>query len=95
MPRSFFVTGTDTGVGKTFAYLVPLLLSGKRELAKEQTSQRGYYTERSCGSFSRSFTLGDGVDPEKIEASYKNGVLTVKLPKKEAIKPRQIPVSTN
>jgi HSP20 family protein len=35
------------------------------------------------------------VDAEKIEASYKNGVLTVLLPKKEEVKPKQIPISTN
>ena len=72
-----------------------LLLAGKREASKEQKTETGYYRERSCGRFFRSFTLGDGVDPEKIEAAYRNGVLTVKLPKKEEIKPRQIPVSTN
>ena len=72
-----------------------LLLSGKREVSKEQKTEGGYYTERSFGSFCRSFTLGDGVDPAKIEASYKNGVLTVKLPKRAETQPRQIPVSTN
>jgi HSP20 family protein len=72
-----------------------LLLSGKREVSKEEKTEAGCYRERSSGSFCRTFTLGDGVDPEKIEAAYKNGVLTVKLPKKEETKPRQIPVSTN
>jgi HSP20 family protein len=72
-----------------------LLLSGKRESKKEEKTEGGYYRERSYGSFCRSFTLGDGVDPAKIEAAYKNGVLTVKLPKKAETQPRQIPVSTN
>ena len=72
-----------------------LLLSGKRELNKQEKTERGYYSERSYGSFCRSFTLGDGVEPDKIEAVYKNGVLTVKLPKKSETKPRQIPVTTN
>ena len=72
-----------------------LLLSGKREAAKEEKTEKGYYKERSYGSFCRSFTLGDTVEAEKIEASYKNGVLTVSLPKKAETKPRQIPVSTN
>ena len=72
-----------------------LLLAGKREASKEQKTETGYYRERSYGSFCRSFTLGDGVDPAKIEAAYKNGVLTVKLPKKPETQPRQIPVSAN
>jgi len=72
-----------------------LLLSGKREVGKEGKTSRGYCRERSSGTFCRTFTLGDGVDPAKIEAVYKNGVLTVKLPKKEETKPRQIPVSAN
>ncbi len=72
-----------------------LLLSGKRETSKEGKTEGGAYRERSCGSFCRTFTLGDGVDAANIEAAYKNGVLTVKLPKKAEIQPRQIPVSTN
>ncbi len=72
-----------------------LLLSGKREQVTEEKHEGGYYRERSFGSFHRSFTLGDGVDAEKIEAAYKGGVLTVKLPKKEQAKPRQIPVRNN
>jgi HSP20 family protein len=72
-----------------------LLLSGKRESSKEQKTESGFYRERSYGSFCRSITLGEGVDAAKIEAAYKNGVLTVKLPKKEEAKPRQIPVSAS
>jgi len=51
--------------------------------------------ERSYGSFARYFTLPDTVDPEHVKAEYKNGVLTVKLPKKELAKPRQIKVEVN
>ena len=72
-----------------------LLLSGKREVSTEEKSDSGYYRERRFGSFHRSFTLGNGVDAGKIEATYANGVLTVRLPKSEKAKPRQIPVSTN
>jgi len=72
-----------------------LVLSGKREEVKEEKSEHGIYRERSFGSFFRRFRLGPHVDPEKIEASFKNGVLTVLLPKKEEAKPRQITVSTN
>jgi len=69
-----------------------LLLSGKREQSKEEKGARGYYQERSYGSFCRQFRLGTEVDDTKIEATYRNGVLMVVLPKKEAAKPRQIPV---
>lgn len=72
-----------------------LILSGKREMEKEEKTSSGYYRERNFGSFYRSFTLGDEVNPEKIEARYKNGVLEVKLPKKEETKPREIKVKTN
>lgn len=65
-----------------------LLLSGKREARRDE----GTYRERRHGSFCRQFQLGGSVDETKIEANYKNGVLTVVLPKKEEVKPRQIPV---
>ena len=72
-----------------------LLLSGKREDTREKQGEGQYYRERRLGAFCRQFRLGEGVNPSAIEASYKNGVLAVKLPKKEESKPRQIPVSTN
>ena len=72
-----------------------LVLSGKREQSAEKQAEGGHYRERRYGSFCRQFRLGSKVDAEKIEASYKNGVLTVSIPKKEEPKPRQIPVSTS
>jgi len=72
-----------------------LLLTGKREDTREEKAAGSYYRERRHGSFCRQFRLGDVVDPEKIEASYKGGVLEVKLPKKEESKPRQIPVTSS
>jgi len=72
-----------------------LLLSGKRETSKEEKTEGGTYRERNYGSFCRTFTVGDGVNAAKIEAAYKDGVLTVKLPKKPETQPRQIPVSAN
>lgn len=72
-----------------------LCLSGKREEASEHKGEGYYRRERSHGSFSRSFRLGPAVDADKIQASYDKGVLTVVLPKKEEVKPRQIPVKGN
>ena len=72
-----------------------LTMSGHREESKEEKQGGAILRERSYGSFHRSFRLGRSVNSEKIAASYKNGVLSVSLPKAEEVKPRQIPVSTN
>lgn len=72
-----------------------LVLSGKREEEKEEKSEGRYYRERRLGSFCRTFRVGPNLDPERIEASYKQGVLTVTVPKKEEVKPKQIPVVSN
>ncbi len=65
-----------------------LTMKGERQEEKEEKKKDYYLQERSFGSFQRSFELPDSVDAEKIEASFKKGVLTVKLPKKaEAQKP--------
>jgi len=69
-----------------------LRLTGKREDQREEKRGSATFRERTFGGFTRQFTLGPNVDAEKIEASYEDGVLTVVLPKKEAAKPRQIPV---
>jgi len=54
---------------------------------------KGYHRiERSYGSFTRSFAVPATVDAEKVGAEFKNGVLTVTLPKKEAAKPRQVKI---
>jgi HSP20 family protein len=65
-----------------------LTIKGEKKEEKEE-KQKGYYvSERSYGSFERFFSLPDGVDADKIEASFKNGVLKVTLPKTaEAQKP--------
>jgi HSP20 family protein len=51
--------------------------------------------ERSYGTFERAFTLPDTVSPEGAKADYKNGVLTITLPKKELAKPRQLKVQVS
>ncbi len=52
------------------------------------------YREYSVGDYNRSFTLNEHIDREKIQAEYKNGVLTLRLPKAEPAKPKQIKVKT-
>jgi HSP20 family protein len=72
-----------------------LVLSGKREPSTEEQQGTLTLVERRYGSFCRKFALDFAVDEGTIEASYKNGVLTVALPRKEATKPRQIPIHTS
>lgn len=65
-----------------------LSIKGECKSEKEEKKKDYHLTEREFGSFERRFTLPEGVDPDKIEASLKKGVLTVTLPKKpEAQKP--------
>ncbi|HYK62528.1 MAG TPA: Hsp20/alpha crystallin family protein [Bryobacteraceae bacterium] len=72
-----------------------LTLKGVRKF--EKASDKGGYhrIERSYGSFERSFTVPNTVDAEHVKADYKNGVLTVTLPKKETAKPRKINVEVS
>lgn len=70
-----------------------LKISGERKATR--TEQQGGYRriERSHGSFSRSLTLPDGVNPDAVEASFDKGVLEVRIPKPEHIKPRKVTVA--
>jgi len=69
-----------------------LILKGERKMESEDKKSNYHRIERSYGSFTRSFRLPDTVDSEKIDADYKNGILTITLPKKPEVKPREIPV---
>jgi HSP20 family protein len=65
-----------------------LTIKGEKQEEKEEKKKDYYLHECHFGSFERCFAVPEGVDTDKIEASFKKGVLTVKLPKKpEAIKP--------
>jgi HSP20 family protein len=65
-----------------------LIIKGEKQEEKEETKKDYYMRERSFGSFERRFEMPEGVDADKIEASFKKGVLTLTLPKKlEAQKP--------
>jgi len=69
-----------------------LSISGERKFENTDTSKGYHRMERNYGHFTRSFAVPNSFDTEKIAADYKNGVLSVSLPKKEAAKPRQIKV---
>lgn len=58
-----------------------LTIKGEKQEEKEEKKKDYYLSERSFGSFQRSFQVPEGVDSEKIEANFKNGVLRVTLPK--------------
>lgn len=59
-----------------------LIIRGEKQEEKEETRRDYYLRERSYGSFERSFSIPEGVAVDRIEASFKNGVLTLLLPKK-------------
>ena len=69
-----------------------LTLKGERKFEEQKNGKGFHRIERSYGKFVRAFSLPDTVDGEKVKADYKNGVLTVTLPKKEVAKPRTINV---
>jgi HSP20 family protein len=69
-----------------------LTISGERKYEKETTGQKHHRIERSYGSFVRSFSLPEDADGTKVSADYKDGMLTVHLPKSEKAKPKAIEV---
>jgi HSP20 family protein len=70
-----------------------LTISGERKSEHEERKEGYYRVERASGSFSRSLTLPEGVDPEGVRASFHNGVLEVRIPKPEQRKPRKVTIS--
>ncbi len=71
-----------------------LIIQGERKFLKEVSEENYLQIERPYGTFRRSFTIPRVVDQDTIKASYKDGVLTIVLPKKEKVYPKQIAVQT-
>jgi HSP20 family protein len=69
-----------------------LVIKGEKKLSSEVKDDQFHRMERRYGAFSRSFSLPQTVDPAKVSAEYKQGVLTVRLPLREEAKPRSIKV---
>ena len=72
-----------------------LTIKGERKREEEKREGKTYRVERSYGSFLRSFTLPAGIDAAKVNATYKNGVLDIVLPKLAEAKAKQIKVDVN
>ena len=70
-----------------------LTIRGERKFEKKVNEDSYLRVERSFGSFARSFTLANTVNPDAIKAEYQNGVLTLTIPKREEAKPKQIKVN--
>jgi len=69
-----------------------LTLSGERRYEKDVTEENVHRVERAYGRFSRSFSLPSNVDPDKVDARMKDGVLEVRLQKCESAKPKAIAI---
>lgn len=66
-----------------------LVLTGEKKQEKEEKNKNYYLSERSYGSFRRSFALPEGIDQNKISASFAKGVLTIELPKTNQAREQQ------
>jgi HSP20 family protein len=67
-----------------------LTIKGKREQSEEHKTETVHRTERFYGSFARSLTLPMGVKTDDVAATYKDGILEIRLPKSEEVKPKKI-----
>jgi HSP20 family protein len=69
-----------------------LSVSGEKKSEQQRDDDRWHIVERTQGSFRRTFQLPQNVSDERIEASFENGVLTVRIPKAEVPKPKKIEI---
>src|SRR5437764_2175073 len=72
-----------------------LTISGERRSEHEDKKEGYYRIERASGSFSRSLTLPEGIDPDSVQASFEKGVLEVRIPKPEQRKPRRVAIGVS
>ena len=72
-----------------------LTVKGERKLEREEKKENYHRVELAYGAFTRSFSLPGTVDPDKIRAETKNGVLVIHLPKKPEAKPKAIQVKVS
>lgn len=72
-----------------------LKISGERKQEKEDKESKYHRIERSYGRYFRSFTLPNKIEPDKIKAEFKDGQLTVTIPKSEEAKPKELEIKVN
>lgn len=70
-----------------------LTIQGLRQVDSEASDEQYYRRERTCGTFQRAFTLRYSISPEAINASFKNGVLKIRIPSPKEEKPKQVTVN--
>ena len=96
--QSYTITVEIPGVNKDDVHVDlqdgMLVIHGEKKCEREEKKERGRYIERSYGSFSRSFALPGDADADRLEASFKDGVLKIVVPRSEAAKPRQIAIKS-
>jgi len=94
--KNFLITAELPGVKKKDIKVEidhgVLTISGERHFEKEDDQKKHHRIERFFGNFSRSFSLPDSVNQEKIKAEFNDGLLTVKLFKTEVPKPKAVQV---
>jgi HSP20 family protein len=71
-----------------------LTIRGEKKSEREEKKEQCRYTERSYGSFSRSFRLPSDADEDRLDASFKDGVLSLTIPRTEGAKPRTIAIKS-
>jgi HSP20 family protein len=72
-----------------------LTIKGEKQAEKEERKKNYHLSERSYGSFQRSFSLPEGVDADKLSADFKDGVLTVTLPKTAGAQKQEKKIAIN
>ncbi len=70
-----------------------LTISGRREQEHHEQGDTFYASERAYGSFTRAFTLPEGIDADNVHADLKSGVLTLSVPKKPEVQPRKVSIN--
>ncbi|MFN7973230.1 MAG: Hsp20/alpha crystallin family protein [Acidobacteriota bacterium] len=96
-PEEILLSADVPGLGKEDINITvennTLTLSGERRFEKDVKEESFHRVERSYGAFSRSFALPGSVQLEKIAANFKDGVLTIRVPKEERAKPKKIAIA--
>ncbi|UCE63714.1 MAG: Hsp20/alpha crystallin family protein [Nitrospirota bacterium] len=72
-----------------------LSITGERKYEKEEKGKKYHRVERAYGSFSRSFTVPEDADADRVSAEFKDGLLQVHLPKSEKVKPKTVEVKVS